>query len=60
MNADIKGCLANLNKSYRVFERNGAPMSKEDVKKVLEYGLNKGYEHTVQISEEEIDNLLKK
>lgn len=44
MKADIKGCLANINKSYRIFTWEGKPMSKDEVKAVLEYGLACGYE----------------
>jgi len=58
MNEDIKGCLANINKSYKVFEHNGKRMTKEEVLKVLRYGLSKGYEHTGQITSDELDKLL--
>lgn len=58
MNASIKGALAKINKSYRAFEHKGQPMTQEQVKKVLEYGLNKGYEHTGQITDEEVDSVL--
>lgn len=46
MNADIKGALDQINQSYRAFVHNGKPMTKQQVKSVLEYGLSKGYEHT--------------
>ena len=58
MDADIKGCLSHINKSYRVFEHKGESMSKEQVKKVLEYGLSKGYKSTSELSEQEIDTVL--
>jgi len=58
MNADIKGALAQINKSYRAFVHNGKPMTKEQVRKVLVYGLNKGYDHTGQITDSEIETLL--
>lgn len=58
MNADINGALNNINRSYRVFEHNGKPMTKNAVKKILTYGLLKGYTHTGQISSEEIDKIL--
>lgn len=60
MHADIKGCLANLNKSYRVFEHKGKSMTKHQVKTILEYGLSKGYTSTADFKDEEIDQLLKK
>lgn len=58
MNADIKGCLAEIDESYRVFEHNGKPMSKRQVKAVLEYGLRMGYETTKELSDEEIQQVL--
>jgi hypothetical protein len=58
MDADIKGALRQINKSYRVFEHNGNQMSKEQVRKVLEYGLSKGYEDTGQITASEVDAIL--
>ena len=59
MNADIKGALNQINKSYKAFTHKGKSMTKEQVKSVLEYGLSKGYEHTGQLSDEEIDTILK-
>lgn len=59
MNADIKGALAAIDKSYKVFTHEGKPMTKEQVKKVLEYGLSKGYNHAGQITDSELYNLLK-
>lgn len=59
MNADIKGCLANINKSWRVFEHNGMPMTKKQVEAVLHYGIGRGYETTNQISDEEVNLVLK-
>jgi hypothetical protein len=58
MNADIKGALKQLNKSYRAFEHKGKSMTKEQVKMVLEYGLNKGYKHTGQLTDEEVDIII--
>lgn len=60
MNADVKGALAQLNQSYKAFTHNGYKMSKEAVKKVLEYAVVKGYEHTGQIRDAEIDAVLTK
>jgi hypothetical protein len=55
MNADIKGCLNQLDRSWKAFTHRGKPMTKEQVKTVLHYALGKGYEHTGQLSDEEVD-----
>jgi hypothetical protein len=55
MRADCKGALAQINKSWKAFEHNGKPMTKNEVRAVLEYAVEKGYEHTGQLSQEEID-----
>jgi len=60
MNADIKGCLNQINQSYKAFTHNGHSMSKQSVKAVLEYALAKGYEHTGQLRDSEIDHILTK
>ena len=60
MNADCKGALAQLNRSYKAFVHNGGSMSKQAVKKVLEYAISKGYEHTGMIRDAEIDFILTK
>lgn len=59
MNADCKGALARLNKSWRAFEHRGNRMTKAEVKAVLQYAVEKGYEHTGMLSDEEVDNILK-
>jgi len=58
MHADLKGALKQLNTSYRAFEHNGKRMTKIQVKKILEYGIKKGYETTAEISDKEVDSLL--
>lgn len=58
MKADIKGALEQINKSYKAFEHRGKPMTKEQVKKVLEYGLSKGYKNTGEFTDEEVDKLI--
>jgi hypothetical protein len=58
MNADCKGALAQLNKSYKAFVHKDRPMSKAEVKAVLEYAIEKGYDHTGMLSDEEVDNIL--
>jgi hypothetical protein len=59
MDAYIKGCLAQINTSYKAFEHNGKRMSKAQVKAVLEYGLLLGYDRVSQFLDSEIDNVLK-
>jgi predicted phosphoribosyltransferase len=58
MNADCRGALAQLNKSYKAFEHKGKKMSKAEVKAVLQYAVDKGYEHTGMLSDEEVDSIL--
>jgi predicted phosphoribosyltransferase len=58
MNADCRGALAQLNKSYKSFEHKGKKMSKAEVKAVLEYAVSKGYQHTGMLSDEEVDSIL--
>lgn len=58
MNADVKGALDQLNKSWRVFTHNGQSMSKKEVKTVLEYAVSKGYKSTGDIPNDEIDRIL--
>lgn len=59
MNADIQGALAQLKTSYKAFEHKGKRMTKEQVKSVLEYGISKGYTNTGQLSDEEVDKIVK-
>tara|TARA_B100001146_G_C15977464_1_gene346869 strand:- start:453 stop:635 length:183 start_codon:yes stop_codon:yes gene_type:complete len=59
MNADIEGALTQLDRSYKAFTHKGKPMTKLQVKKVLEYGLKQGYEHTGQLTDNEVDQILK-
>ena len=58
MNADIKGALEQINKSYPAFTHRGRFMSKSDVKRVLEYGISKGYKTTEELSDSEVDKVL--
>lgn len=60
MNADIKGALTQINKSWKAFVHNGQPLTKEQVKAVLEYGLKQGYESTDQLSDQEINKIISK
>ena len=59
MNVDIAGALEQLNRSWKAFEHRGKPMAKDDVRAVLKYGLSKGYKHTGQLSNDEVDKVLK-
>lgn len=59
MNADFKGAMAHINISWKAFEHKGKKMSKAEVRAVLEYAIQKGYEHTGMLSDEEVDNILK-
>lgn len=58
MHADLVGALEQLEKSWRAFEHKGNPMTKEQVRKALVYGIKKGYEHTGQLTDEDVDNAL--
>jgi len=58
MDADIKGCLNQINVSWKAFEHNGKRMTKTQVKAVLEYGLSKGYEVVSQITDFDVDKIL--
>lgn len=58
MNADCKDALAQLNKSWRAFTHNDKPMTKAQVKAVLEYAVKKGYDHTGLLTSEEIDTVI--
>lgn len=55
MNADLVGALEQLERSWKAFEHKGKPMTKEQVRKVLVYGIQKGYTHTGQLSDDEVD-----
>lgn len=59
MYADIQGALAQINKSWKSFTHKGKPMTKEQVTKVLIYANNKGYKSTSELSDDEIDNVLR-
>jgi hypothetical protein len=58
MNADLAGALEQLNKSWKSFEHKGKPMTKTEVRKCLIYGIKKGYKHTGQLTDEDIENAL--
>lgn len=58
MNADLVGALEQLDKSWKAFEHKGKPMTKEQVRKALVYGIKKGYKHTGELTDEDVDNAL--
>jgi hypothetical protein len=58
MNASVKGALSQLDKSWKCFTHKGKPMTKKEVKLVLEYAYKKGYETTNQIQDSEIEELI--
>lgn len=58
MHADLAGALKQLNTSWAAFEHKGKRMSKNQVRKVLTYGLSKGYKTTAELTDEEVDKVL--
>ena len=59
MTADIKGALERIDTAYRMFEHNGRNLTKDEVRAILKYGQTKGYTNTGQISDAEVDEVLK-
>jgi hypothetical protein len=58
MHADLKGALAQINTSWYAFEHKGNRMTKEQVRRVLQYGLSKGYKTTAELSDDEVDKII--
>lgn len=58
MNANLAGALEQLETSWKAFEHNGKPMTKEQVRKALIYGLKKGYSTTKELTDEDVDNAI--
>mgnify|MGYP006921472211 CR=1 FL=1 len=58
MNADLAGALEQLEMSWKAFEHNGKPMTKEQVRKALVYGLQKGYKHTGELTDADVDTAI--
>ena len=58
MKASLKGALAQINRSWRVFEHKGKKMTKAQVRAVLKHGINKGYKTTAELSDKEIETVL--
>ena len=59
MNADIKGALERIDKVYHLFEHKGHRMTKTEVTKILEYGIKRGYTSTGELTDSEVDEILK-
>jgi len=55
MKADLVGALQQLDTSWSAFEHKGKPMTKDQVRKALVYGIKKGYKHTGDLTDEDID-----
>ena len=60
MHADIEGALAYINTSWQAFTHKGKKMTKAQVKAVLEYAQQKGYETTAELSDDEVDAVILK
>lgn len=61
MNASIIGLLANIKKGgsgWRAMDHKGKRLSKSEVVRILEYGLNKGYKGIGEFTDEEVDEML--
>lgn len=58
MSDSIKEALKHLNIVWQWFEYKGKGMSKEQVRKILQFGLKKGYQNTWQITDNDIDSIL--
>lgn len=59
MHTDIKAALLRIDKIWRLFEHRGKRMTKKQVTSVLQYGIKKGYKSTSEISDSEVDNIIK-
>ncbi len=58
MNADLVGALEQIDKSWKAFEHKGKPMTKEQVRKSLVFGIKKGYKHSGQLTDEDVDKAI--
>lgn len=58
MNADLEGALEQLDRSWKAFEHEGKPMTKDQVRAVLLYGIKKGYKHTGEITDKEVNMVI--
>lgn len=60
MEANLKGALAQLNKAWPAFRHNDKPMTKAQVKAVLQYGISMGYESTADLTDPEVEMVISK
>lgn len=60
MDADIQGALAQIDRSWKAFAYKNKPMTKPQVKAVLEYGNQVGYKLISEFKENEIDEIINK
>lgn len=58
MRADLAGALEQLEQSWRAFTHRGKPMTKDQVRKCLIYGIQKGYKSTGELKDEEVDIII--
>jgi predicted phosphoribosyltransferase len=58
MHADLLGSLELLDSTWKHWEHRGKKLTKDQVRKVLCYGLGQGYKYSDQLSDEEVDKLL--
>ena len=58
MHADLKGALAQIDKSWKGFTHRGNPMTKKQVKAVLEYGISQGYKSTKELPDDIVDQII--
>jgi len=60
MHADVNGALAQIETSWKAFEHRGQPMTKKQVKAVLKYAQQVGYETTAELKDKEVDEIIDK
>ncbi|EJL66293.1 hypothetical protein [Flavobacterium sp. CF136] len=60
MDADIQGCLNQIDRSYKAFQHNGKSLTKLEVQAVLEYGKAQGYKSVSEIKDSDVDDILNK
>lgn len=58
MDASIRGALNHINSSWKEFTHKGKRMTKAQVKAVLEFGIDQGFEKVSQISDADIDRII--
>jgi hypothetical protein len=60
MDASVEGALEQIDRSWKCFVHRDKPMTKPQVKAVLEYALQVGYESTSELKDSEIDDIIDK